>query len=357
MKNKNVVILTIILIVLCCLVLTVGGVIAYANSGPRKIASWATPTPTPTMRPATPTATPSLLGTTEKPLVFAADVNLDDDSLNAAMTFVEMLSTSSGTTIELYLPSSDRDLITAMEEGKVHFSHMYPEVYVYANQQGLAEAGMLEHYDGYTAYGIQFLANAEAGFEVYFDPENNKNTAGALTALMQFDGKTPCWGRETSLASYIIPYGYLMDASVNLESPVFLGNTFDVIRGLYNEADCDFGAAYALYDGESTVDARSIVEMIDDFDDVSEKVVVIWQKDQIIPYGVLAFSPDVPMSIREDIMGVLEYAGQDDAWQGIFDDLNYGEFIQVNEEHQKLLEDFTYYLTASGVSLREIIDQ
>jgi len=47
-------------------------------------------------------------------------------------------------------------------------------------------------------YGAQFIANREGGYVSHYDAARNGNTADALEALKQFDGKKPCWSDATS---------------------------------------------------------------------------------------------------------------------------------------------------------------
>ena len=59
-----------------------------------------------------------------------------------------------------------------------------------------------------------------------------------------------------------------------------------VVRSLYASGICDFGATY--------IDARKFPSLEDEFPDLVEQVIVVWQIPPIIPYEVLAFSTKMP---------------------------------------------------------------
>ncbi len=177
-----------------------------------------------------------------------------------------------------------------------------------ASQKGYADVVYVAIRSGSDYYGAQFIANAASGFTSYFDPAANAgagaNTADAPTALMQFDGKKPCWTDPLSASGYVIPSGIVATSGAKVKQAAFVIGHPTVVRALYLTGICDFGATY--------IDARTS-SSLKDLADVSEKVVVIWRTDPLIPNDTIAVATGVPDDVKQAVVAAFgEIAATED---------------------------------------------
>jgi ABC-type phosphate/phosphonate transport system substrate-binding protein len=243
----------------------------------------ATPTSSPAPA-ATPTDTappPSTveLGLAENPIILALPPGADSaEQVEAARLIASQFTERTGYTVVTVAPDSYTSLVDSIERGNAHIVLLDPYAYELAYRKGLAKAvyGVLK--DGEALYGAQFLATRRGGFQSYYDPRAQENTEVAGVALAQFAEKKPCWSDETSASGYVIPLGYLNENLVITRPPAFVEGHPTVVRSLYASGICDFGATY--------VDARKFPSLEDEFPDLIEQVIVVWQIPRIIPYEV-----------------------------------------------------------------------
>ena len=83
-----------------------------------------------------------------------------------------------------------------------------------------------------------------------------------------------------------------------------------MVRSLYASGICDFGATY--------IDARKFPSLEDEFPDLVEQVIVVWQIPPIIPYEVLAFSTQMPPGMRELFASLIPAILQTEAGKAAF---------------------------------------
>ena len=94
------------------------------------------------------------------------------------------------------------------------------------------------------------------------------------------------WSDATSPSGYVIPFGYLNQNQIQTRPAAFVQGHPTVVRSVYAGGICDFGATY--------IDARKFPSLEDQYPDLMEQVIVVWQIPEIIPYSVLAFSTNMP---------------------------------------------------------------
>ena len=94
------------------------------------------------------------------------------------------------------------------------------------------------------------LPTAKADFTSYYDAERDENTAEAAEALKQFQDKKPCWSDATSPSAYVVPLGLLTQSQVKTRSAAFLEGQLNVVRAVYADDICNFGATF--------IDARQL---------------------------------------------------------------------------------------------------
>lgn len=316
-----------------------------------------TPTPTPTLEPtSTPMASsletqppPSTAepGTDQNPLILAlAPSPRPSDSVIAAGEIIAgYLQGRTGYRIVTIAPASEGTLLDALSKGNAHIAPLSPYGYVLAREGKLVSALLARMRDGQTFYGAQIITNRDNDFASYFDMERNQNTTDLITALSQFQDKKACWSDNLSPSGYVVPLGLMNQAEVQIRSGAFLGGQPSVVRAVYVDDICDFGATF--------IDARDSPALEADYPDVMEKVIVVWRIPQIIPYENISIANNLPFEMRRviqrafiDLMltpegksAVQTVYGFDEAQ--VVEDAAYTEFIN--------------YVKASGLDLLTLI--
>jgi len=247
-------------------------------------------TPTPE-----PTPTPAPIGDSANPVVWGL-VNPSATQSAYAATLAGQLSARTGYAIVSQAYPTYNALLGAMNMGRVNLAFLPPLTLLYADEMGIAQPTLLTNHFGVYMYGTQFLANVDSGFLPYFDANTNRSTADVATAIAQFDDMRPCLVREDSLTSGILARGYFFDAVITTRDPVITQTTTGLIRALYIKGVCDFGATFA-----SSGDPRTASAVQSDLPDVTQRVVVIWRSEPIIPSTTLAYQASLPAQIQDAI--------------------------------------------------------
>ncbi len=255
---------------------------------------------TPTSYPS-PTPTPQPLGSAGNPVVLAWVSPSNNAAVIAAEKSVaDFLINQTGINFQVIAYDSYAALLADLESGKVMVTWLPPFTYILANQKGLVDIALMTNHFGVYSYGTMFLANIDSGFTSYFDPNSNKNTADVSQALAQFDGKRPCLVEPKSASGYVVPLGILSAQKITFQEPV-LSQTFNaVIRSLYIQGICDYGATYAI-----SGDPRTASSVQDTLPGVIEQIEIIWRSDSVIPNIGLAYYKDLPKGMRQLITDAL----------------------------------------------------
>jgi phosphonate transport system substrate-binding protein len=294
----------------------------------------------------TPTAAP--VGTTGNPLVIALSPGSvsDGDRVEAGKAFAEQLSEVTGYTFVVVAPDSYAKLVQAMGQGNVHVAVLSPYAYGLAYKQGFATAAFARVDSGGKAYGAQFIARTDAGFQSYFDAFSDENREDASIALSQFRDKKPCWPDEVSPSGYVIPAGILAHNDIPLDTAAILQGQPTVVRAVYVGGICDFGATY--------IDARSFPTVLDEYPDVLEEVKIIWRIPPVIPYEVLAIaqnlSPKIDLSIRDALFRI---TGMQAGRQVLGQTYGIEEWERITDA---FYDEFRLYLDSSGVDIESLIN-
>ena len=229
----------------------------------------------------------------------------------------------------------------ALDKGNAHIASLSPFAYLLARENDSVTAILASMRDGQIFYGAQFIANRESGFISYYDAARNENTAEAAEALKQFQDKKPCWSDTTSPSGYVVPLGVLNQAQVQIRSGAFLEGQPNVVRAVYADDICDFGATF--------IDARQLPALEADYPDVMDKVVVIWRVPNVIPYENISLANSLPLEMRRviqrafiDLMLTPEGKAAMQTVYGI-DELQIAEDV--------MYADFALYVNASGLDL------
>lgn len=250
-----------------------------------------TQTPTVTVSP-----TPAPLGSSANPYIIGFDASLDPQGANSAarQNIAAEIAAASGFSVVEKEYSTSQDLYQAFVDGDVHLAWFNPLTYIYLHEQNKGEVGLLTNHFGVYFYGVQFLANAESGFVSYFDAASNSASASAADALMQLDGKRPCWVDLGSSSGYILPAGILEENQIYPLPGAILQSHTAVVRALYIKGICDFGVTFS-----TSGDPRTSSAVTNDLPDASGRVMVIWQSPAEIPNMNLTYSTALPEETRQ----------------------------------------------------------
>jgi phosphonate transport system substrate-binding protein len=308
-----------------------------------------TPISTPTQTPA-PTQTPPATaepGTEQNPLILALGPSPrpSEEMISAGEVIAGFIESHTGYKVVTVVPSSETALVDAFDKGNAQIAAFSPFGYLLARENNSVTAILASVRDGQTLYGTQFIANREGDFVSFYDDELGDNTEDANNALRQFQGKKPCWSDPVSPSGYVVPLGLLNQAQVGVSSAAFLEGQSSVVRAVYAEGICDFGATY--------IDARQLPSLEADYPDVMERVVAIWRIQKIIPYENISLSNSLPIEMRRvlqrafiDLILTPEGKAAVQTVYGI-------DEIQIAED--VMYDDFAIYVTASGLDLAELI--
>lgn len=323
-------------------------ILILSCSLPRVNLTQATETPSPSTP--TDTATPPLpkpeLGLAENPLILAlAPSSNSQAQIDAAKVIASQFTERTGYAVVTVIPDSYAALVDALEKGNAHFVLLDPFSYELAYQKGLVNAGFAIVKDGKASYGSQFIASRKSGFKSYFDPLTQTNTAGASEALKQFADKKPCWSDETSPSGYVVPLGFLNQNQIQTRPAAFVQGHPTVVRSVYAGGICDFGATY--------IDARKFPSLEDQYPDLMEQVIVVWQIPEIIPYSVFAFSTNMPQPMRDLFTNIIPAIMQTNAGKAAFKSAYaIEELLPVNDAYYA---DFREYVDESRLELSALI--
>jgi len=300
-------------------------------------------TPTDTAPPPLPTPE---LGLAENPLILAlAPSSNSQAQIDAAKVIAAQFTERTGYTVVTVIPDSYTALVDALEKGNAHIVLLDPFAYELAYQKGLVQAAFAIVEDGKTTYGSQFIASRKGGFKSYFDAGANINTTDAPIALAQFADKKPCWSDETSLSGYVIPLGYLNKNQIQTKPAAFVQGHPTVIRSVYAGGICDFGGTY--------IDARKFPSLEDQYPDLMEQVIVVWQTPEIIPYSIFAFSTNMPQPMRDLFANIIPAIMQTDDGKAAFKTAYaIEELLSVNDAYYA---EFHEYVDESRLELSTLI--
>ena len=308
-----------------------------------------TPIPTPTLILAptqTPLAPPEL-GTEQNPLILAlgSSPRPSAEMIAAGKFIAAFIQSHTGYKVVTVVPDSEAKLVEAIGKGNAHIALLSPFGYLLARENESVTVILASLRDAQSFYGAQFIANREGGFTSYYDAERDENTADAATALKQFQDKKPCWSDSASPSAYVVPLGLLTQAQVQVRSAAFLEGQLNVVRAVYADDICNFGATF--------IDARQLPSLEENYADVMDRVVVIWRAPKIIPYENISLSNSLPIEMRRvlqrafiDLMLTPEGKSAIQIVYGV-------DELQIAEDG--MYDDFALYVNASHLALTDLV--
>jgi phosphonate transport system substrate-binding protein len=301
----------------------------------------------------TATSTPAPLGDPDHPIVMA--VMLSPENSNSMQAFDAVageIGQKSNYAIVAEYYSDYPTLLADMENGLIHYAWLPPAAYVYAHKKGFANVIFVTNHYGVDLYGVQFLANRNSGYASYYDDSLGLNTADVKNALSQFQDKHPCWISKTSLSGFAIPLGILGQNQITVTSPAYLNDSVGVIRALYVQGICDFGATYSIIG-----DPRTSSEILNDLPDTMNQVPIIWKSNAVIPTLNLSALPDLPTKIDEAITSAfLDLIKQDDGRYQLSAALDY-DIQDLKLVNHDFYLPFQEILESSGIDLLSLLSE
>jgi phosphonate transport system substrate-binding protein len=304
-------------------------------------------TPTQVLAPTQTPIIPPEPGTEQNPLILALGPSPRPSSftLSAGEEIAAFIESRTGYRVATVVPSSEIDLVEAIGENNAHIASLSPFGYLLARENNSVTAIMASLHNGQAFYGAQFIANREGGFTSYYDAERDENTAEAGMALKQFQDKKPCWSDTTSPSAYVIPFGLLTQSQIQVRSAAFLKGQLNVVRAVYADDICNFGATY--------IDARQLPSLEADYADVMDRVIVIWRIPKIIPYENISLSNSLPIEMRRVIQRAFIDLMLTPEGKAAIQTVYGMDELQIAED--VMYDDFAAYTKASGLDLAELI--
>ncbi|GAP05749.1 MAG TPA: hypothetical protein DEQ80_00450 [Anaerolinea thermolimosa] len=308
-------------------------------------------TPTPTPLP-TATPTPQPLGHPTNPLILGV-VTFENQPGVAESTarLADQLAEQTGLSVQSLPVDSYQVLLEEFGARHVHIAWLPPLTYLVASQHGLARAALLTSHFGVYLYGTQFLANASSGFTIYFDPVRGVNLADAPEALSQFDGRRPCWVDPTSASGYLVPAGLLALHGIHTTEPAFTRSHAGVVRSLYVQGICDFGATFSI-----SGDPRTATTVLNDLPDALERIPILWRSEPIIPNMNLSFITGLPESTEKQLIDAfLEIASSPEGLSLLSSSAGEYQIEALKPIEDSLYNPLREALDALQVNLNELI--
>jgi len=306
------------------------------------------PTKEPTAVPPTavPEPTPVPLGSPEKPIIMAIAPSATTDELIASGdTIAKLLSDETGLTIQAVVPTNYKAMIEAMCSGNGQIGWLPPFAYLVAHETktkdaagaevSCADVAFITLRNGLDHYATQFIARAQDGYTAGTDP----------SALKQFDGKKPCWTDPFSASGYVIPASLLGQEGVKFKTAAFVQGHPTVVRAVYAGGICDFGATF--------VDARTNSAVQTDLPDVNDKVIVVYQTENIIPNDTVGFAYDVPAELRDTLTAALDKVSNTEEGAAAMKKLYSIDGLQAADD--TFFDEFRVLLAASGIDVASLV--
>ncbi len=303
---------------------------------------------TPTFAPTqTPLATP-VPGSDQNPLILALPPSTapNETVIAAGNVLAAFIEARTGYKVVTIVPASEDSLIETMAKGNANIAVLSPLGYALAFENNAASAMLAQVRNGEMFYGAQLIVNRESEFAVYYDEESGQNTADAASALQQFADKKPCWSDEVSPSGHVIPLGLLNQAQVQVRAGAFLEGQPNVVRGVYADDICDFGATF--------IDARTSPVLEADYPDVMDKVRVVWRIPEIIPYETIVISPNLSFDVRRNIQRVfIDFMSTPEGKNTLQTIYGFDEMLPVEDS---AYTEFITLVKASNLTLLDLIE-
>jgi phosphonate transport system substrate-binding protein len=290
------------------------------------------------------------LGTKENPIVMAAIPSSGRELPEAARDVAAQLSNLTGLVIVPFAPASYTEVVDALGDGRVHIAWLPPFPYLLAHEKSHADAALATIVLGRDLSAAQFLVNKQMvdnrTFTTYFDTTTGANLTDAASALKQFNDKKPCWTDPYSPTGYVVPLGILNESGIQTKTGAFVQGHATVIKSLYQDPEgtiCQFGVTIADHQ----------VFIASGYEDATERVVVVWITEPIVPFDGVAYSSSLPDEMRLSITSALLVMIQTEEGNAALRDTYQIDGLKVADD--TLYNALRHMLEQSGLELSGLV--
>jgi phosphonate transport system substrate-binding protein len=311
-------------------------------------------TPTPgrvATQTALPTPVPDIpLGTDANPIILSLPPSREQTVSDAALDVTAQLSHLTGLVIVPYAPSSYKEALDALGEGRTHIAFLAPFPYIFAHEKYQADMALATTVLGRDLSAAQFLVNRELVdkrvFTLYYDSVTQTNLADASVALKQFADKKPCWTDPYSATGYVLPFGLLMENGLTVKPGAFVQGHATVIKSLYQDPDgfiCQFGVTIADHQ----------VFIASGYDDAADEVPIVWMTEAVVPFDGIAYAESLPDALRVSISAAFLSMIQTEEGNAALRDAFQIDGLRLADD--TFYDSLRRILTKSGLLLSELI--
>jgi phosphonate transport system substrate-binding protein len=226
-------------------------------------------------------------------LILASVAASGPDAFAPSQDLAAQLTSLTGLTVTAREFATYTDVVSNLANGDIHIAWMPPLTYLLTSRRGIVEVALLTNHFGVYFYGSQLMANIGSGLTAFYDPISGQNTADSITALSQLAGKRPCYVDPGSAAGYVVPAGLLELAGVQVLDPAFVQGHPAVVRALYIQGVCDFGATFSI-----SGDPRTSASVLTDLLDARERIVILYQSEAVVPNVNISYLAGLPEEMR-----------------------------------------------------------
>lgn len=358
MRSARSVISVLILTTVICACAPAPG-LSKATSTPTTPATYTPQVATAAPSPSPPTPTASPLGTADNPIILAGDYLATDDKGRADWeAWAQRLSAASGLSIvvrpQILQPSAlvtEKQRLEALNSGEVHLGGVGALAYLAGRAQGWVEPGPVKETSGQVANAIMFFARTDTGLVPGEPPQ----------VFEQFNGRKPCYPVTdklifTPVSAYVAPLGLLTlngiktGTSVFLEGPAINNYNPSLSAAVYR-GECDFAADDAMRDPEAfkSLLPGELSRQVS-FEQWAKSMQVLYITPPIIPQGMMAFSPRLPVALRERLSRALVETTPP---QWVKAECRYRPFADA----EPLYKEYARIVEASGLDAQALLDQ
>jgi phosphonate transport system substrate-binding protein len=260
------------------------------------------------------------------------------------------LSNLTGLVIVPFAPASYTEVVDALGDGRVHIAWLPPFPYLLAHEKSHADAALATIVLGRDLSAAQFLVNKQMvdnrTFTTYFDTTTGANLTDAASALKQFNDKKPCWTDPYSPTGYVVPLGILNESGIQTKTGAFVQGHATVIKSLYQDPEgtiCQFGVTIADHQ----------VFIASGYEDATERVVVVWITEPIVPFDGVAYSSSLPDEMRLSITSALLVMIQTEEGNAALRDTYQIDGLKVADD--TLYNALRHMLEQSGLELSGLV--
>ncbi len=146
-----------------------------------------------------------------------------------------------------------------------------------------------------------------------------------------------------------MPLGYLNQNSISYLRPVLTFSFSSSMRALYVKGVCAYTSTYAI-----SADPRTSSEVITDLTDVIETLPIIWISPAIIPNMNLSVSPQIDLSMQNQLSEYLRNFSRDEIGKTLLSQMLNYEVAQLEPIHDTSYQPLRDILSSTNIRLLDL---